>query len=199
MPKQLYKLFVFLFIAFTTRAQINIPSTAKCKLMLRDSSIQSYHSELCYIQLDEHSQEIRIFLNFATFRTDHDSIDEWLHKTEHKILRYKGHFPIESLTSSSNYAPREILSSGTLHINHAHHHCNIKFTLINVENSLHTNNSSANTDHHIKISFSIEIPPDRYRVNFKHHSIINPIHIDVTNGEINRFVSGMVNILNFEH
>ena len=108
MPKYCKIILLLVLVHSQLKAQNITPCGIKCKLTLKDSSIQNYHSELCYIQIDEAAQEIRLVLDFSSFKTEHDSVDEWLHKVEKKVLKFKGHFPIESLTSSSNYAPKEI-------------------------------------------------------------------------------------------
>ncbi len=176
-----------------------LPCSIKCKTTLKDSSVRNYHSELCYVQIDEAAQEIRLAIDLSTFKTEHDSVDEWLHKIEKKMLKFKGNFPVESLTSLSNYTPKEIISSGELYINHTHHHFSIKFILVNVEKSIHTNNTNSNSVARIKISFSFELSPDKYKVNFKQHQIVKPICLSVSNGDINKYISGNENILNFHH
>ena len=194
-----FKIVFLLFVFLQAKAQNNIPSVVKCKLTLKDSSIQNYHSELCYIQIDEGAQEIRLVIDFSKFKTDHDSVDEWLHKVEKKILKFKGHFPIECLTSLSNYAPKEIISSGELYVNHTHHPFNIKITLVNTESSLYNNTSSSSSVGTIKVSFSFEVEPNKYKVNFKHHAITHPISLSVSNGYVNKYISGHENIFDLHH
>jgi hypothetical protein len=189
----------FLFFCVCLQAQRTEPSVVNCSIIVKDGSIQYYKSGQMYIQIDEGSHEIRLRLDMSTFRTDHDSVDEWLHKVDKKILKYKGTFPMESLVSMSNNNTKEINSNGELFINKTHHHVNIKFIVMNVENSLLINQASSSSIYAAKLSFIIELSPDTYHVNFKHHNITKPIKISVGAGEINKYEIGSPDILDYHH
>lgn len=188
-----------LLITAQSKAQRTDPSVVNCTITLKDGSNHYYKSGLMYIQVDEGSHEIRLRLDLSTFKTEHDSVDEWLHKVEKKVLKYKGSFPMESLVSLSNSNTKEITSNGELYINKTHHHASIKFIVMNVENSLLINQSSSSSIYAAKLSFVIEVSPDNYHVNFKHHSITKPIKLSVGAGEINKYEIGSPDILDYHH
>jgi len=175
------------------------PSNVKAKVEHKDSTITYYSSGLCFIQIDEAGQEIRLRLDFSTFHTENDSVDAWLHKVHKKHLKYKGSFQIESVTKLSNNGTKEINSVGELYINNTHHPCKIQFILMDAQNGMLSNTSSTTTVNSIKIAFSFQINPDDYRINFKHHDIVKPIQITVGNGNINTYVIGSENIFNEHH
>ncbi|MFL5754287.1 MAG: hypothetical protein ACJ76F_12825 [Bacteroidia bacterium] len=187
----------FLLILVQSVAQKLNPSNVNCAITLKDGTIQYYRSELLYIQIDEGSHEIRIRLDLSTFKTEHDSVDEWLHKVEKKVLKYKGTFPMESLVSLSNHNTKEISSNGDMYINKTHQHASIKFVLMNVDNSLLVNQGSSSSIYLAKLSFIIELNPDNYHLNFKHHAIAKPLKLSVGSGEINKYEIGSQDILDY--
>lgn len=175
---------LFLLASLFVRSQSLISSNTYIQACI-DNTQCSLINNSSHLFYDENSSTVYLKIDFATFKANQDSIDDWLGDLKGTFLYYKAHLPQEAFRGLNNHVHKTLKLHGQLYLNGVWHNKVIEITLFSTENSILSSNTNGNTYDDVKANFSFSISPKDFKLHKGPHHLRKAIFIGVSLGRFN--------------
>jgi hypothetical protein len=192
------KYFLFFILVFFVSVRIYSQSIISSNTYIRtciDKTECSSINNASYLFYDENNNTLYLKVDFNTFKSGQDSIDDWLEDLTGTFLFYKVSFPKEEFIGLSNHRHKTLKLNGQVYLNGIWHNQSVDLTLFSTENSIMTSNTNGNSYDDYKVNFSLSLAPKDFKLHKKPHHLRKTIFIGIALGRINLLQSGAQQIL----
>lgn len=193
MKQQLTYLFI-LFFSFKVYSQSIISSNTYIRTCIDKTECSSINNA-SYLFYDENNNTLYLKVDFNTFKSGQDSIDDWLEDLTGTFLYYKVSFPQEEFRGLSNHRHKTLTLNGQVYLNGIWHNQSVDLTLFSTENGMMTSNTNGNHYDDYKVNFSLSISPKDFKLHKKPHHLRKTIFIGIALGRVNLLPPGAQQIL----
>jgi len=181
------RLFILL-LTFATvtnsRAQSIISSNTYIQACLDKTQCSAINNS-SYLFYDENSSNLFLKIDFASFKTGQDSIDDWLNDLTGTFLYFKAPLQQEAFRGLSNHNHKTVTLNGQLFLNGLWRNKSIELTLFTSDNSIISTNTNGNLYDDVKANFSFSISPKDYKLHKKAHHLRKSIFVAISLGRFN--------------
>lgn len=182
----MHKFFIALFFSciLNARSQSIISSNTYIQACIDKTqcSVINNSSNLFY---DENGSNLYLKIDFGTFKSNLDSIDDWLGDLTGTFLYFKAQLPQEAFKGLNNHVHKTLRLNGQLYLNGIWHNKTIEITLFSTENSIMSTTTNGNLYDDIKTNFSFAISPKDFKLHKKPHHLKKTIFVGVSLGRFN--------------
>lgn len=145
-----------------------------------------------YIFYQQNNHELIIVVDFAKFKTGHDTLDEWLDDLDDTKLIFRGYLNTENLLDLSHHNAKAMIVNGMMSFNNISHSHSIELTLFELprDGMLFMENQNNYYDR-INANLQFSFYPKEFKINKKPHHLKKKITLAIYRGYVNPFKMGM--------
>lgn len=154
-------------------------------------------SEGSYIFYNTANTELYVLVDFNKFRTDNDSLDEWLSDLSDSKLVFKGYLGKENIMDLTHHNSKTMVINGLMTFDHITRAQSIEFTFFEIAQNgiLFKNNEQDYLDRiHVNLQFSL-MPKD-FKIDKKPHHLKKVITVSIYRGIINQYKTEFNRLIN---
>ncbi|MBA3680308.1 MAG: hypothetical protein H0W73_03835 [Bacteroidetes bacterium] len=150
-----------------------------------------------YLFYDESKNNFFLKIYFSDFKTEGDTTDTWINRTQDSLLYYRAELQKENIPQLSNQNTKTLKLNGQIYFGGKWKDQPIELTIYSSQNSIvNTANTNSNFKYdNYKVNFSLSFVPKDFKVYKKLYYLNQTISVNVTLGRINLLQPGMESIL----
>lgn len=187
--------FVLLVLSLRGFSQSIISSNTYIQTCIDKTQCSSINNA-SYLFYDENSNSLFLKVDFNTFKTGQDSIDDWLDDLTGSFLYYKVSFPAEEFRGLSNHKHKTLKLNGQIFLNGIWQNQSVDLTIYSSENGIMNTTTNGNNYDHYKVNFSVSLAPKDFKLHKKPHHLRKTIFIGIALGRINQLIPGSPHVPN---
>lgn len=191
---KLFTLLLLITVVLTTRAQNIISSNTYIQACIDKTQCSAINNS-SYLFYDENGSNLYLKIDFATFKTGQDSIDDWLNDLTGTFLYFKAPLDQEAFKGLSNHNHKTLQLHGELFLNGVWHNKTVEITMFASDNSIMNTTTNGNLYDQVKTNFSFSIAPRDFKLHKKPHHLRKSIFVAISLGRFNLLPPGAKHLL----